>query len=175
MAKTPQRLKPASLPERLKAQTQKRDAVQEREEARLIRLAKQAGYFDKRVLSADLLAQLKTFLAAQPPKQSQLKALKDEVSTMTKRLSEEERREDARRKILLGAFLVAQFEHKPALLASMRGELDKFLDQHKNKAMAAANKALLRDYLEEPRESEAETTTAAAAALAGIVKPGETA
>lgn len=132
---------------RLEEIKHKAEGVRAREEARLIKLAQAAGYFDKRALSKDVRAMFDAFVAEQGPKQSQLTRLNKEVKTMAARQSQEERRLDTRRKILLGSFLIAQFEHKPALLAQMHGEIEQFLDQHKDKAVAEANKAILSQWL----------------------------
>ena len=123
------------------------DAVQKREEARLIKLARSAGYFERRALSNDVRAMFDTFVAASKPKQSQLTRLQKEIKTMATRQSAQERRDDTRRKILLGSFLIAQFEHKPEMLAQMQPEIEQFLDQHKDKTVAQANKILLREWL----------------------------
>ena len=66
---------------------------------------------------------------------------------MASRQSAQERRDDTRRKILLGSFLIAQFEHKPEMLAQMQPEIEQFLDQHKDKTVAQANKSLLSEWL----------------------------
>ena len=62
---------------------------------------------------------------------------------MTANKSAQDRRDDTRRKILLGSFLIAQFEHDPTLLDQMQGEIIRFLDQHKDPNVAAGNKLLL--------------------------------
>lgn len=146
-APAPNTHKTTASEQRIVQLTEKAEAVRLREEARLIRLARAAGYFDKRVLSKDARAMFDSFVSAQEPKQSQLNRLQSEVKTMAARQSQEERRLDTRRKILLGSFLIAQFEHKPELLAQMQTEIEAFLDQHKDKAVAEANKDLLSQWL----------------------------
>lgn len=122
------------------------EAVRQREETRLIRLARMAGVFERRALSKELTALFKTFVATRPAKHSQLKRLTDEVKRMTAQKSAQDRRDDTRRKILLGSFLIAQFAHDPKLLAQMQGEINKFLDQHKDPTVAQGNKILLRQW-----------------------------
>ncbi len=130
-------------PGTLATKTARIKAVRLREEARLIKLARMAGVFERRALSKELTALFKGFVAARPPKHSQLKRLTDEVKRMTARVSAQDRRDDTRRKILLGSFLIAQFEHDPELLARMQSEIIRFLDQHKDPNVAQANKLLL--------------------------------
>ena len=64
-----------------------------------------------------------------------------------KRQSEQARREDAQRKILLGSFIIAQMEHKPALKIEMASELEQFLDLHKEPKISERNKELLKKWL----------------------------
>ena len=140
-------MKPPKLSRSALAEKKARiEVVRPREEARLIRLARAAGVFERHVLSKDLTAMFKTFVAKRPPKHSQLKRLTDEVKRMTANKSAQDRRDDTRRKILLGSFLIAQFEHNPKLLAQMQGEIIRFLDQHKDPKVAQTNKILLRQW-----------------------------
>lgn len=132
---------------RIEALQAKIDTVQKREEARLIKLARSAGYFERRALSGDVRAMFDAFVAASKPKQSQLTRLQKEIKTMAARQSAQDRRDDTRRKILLGSFLIAQFEHKPELLAQMQSEIERFLEQHKDKTVVQTNKSLLNEWL----------------------------
>jgi hypothetical protein len=127
----------------------KLDTVRIREETRLIKLARSAGYFDHRALSTDVTAMFKAFVETLPVKDSQLNRLEKEVKSMAARESVQDRKDDTRRKILLGSFLIAQFEHKPELLGSMQDEISQFLDQHKDKTAAAVNKQLLKQWIGE--------------------------
>ena len=122
--------------------------VRKREEARLIKLAEKAGLFQWRLSSAQLETLLRDGLAAADTKrQSQLLRLENDVKLTKKRQSEQARREDAQRKILLGSFLIAQMEHKPALKVEMASELEQFLDLHKEPKVAGRNKELLKKWL----------------------------
>ena len=125
------------------------EQVRAREEARLLRIAKQKGFFRKRWKTAELEAALEKLCSDHDtPRQSQLEQLEAKLKVQTTKQSAQERREDTRRKILLGSFLIAQLEHKPALRDMLLPELEPFLDQHKNKDIAAQNKELLKDWLE---------------------------
>ena len=122
--------------------------VRKREEARLIKLAEKAGLFQWRFSSVQLEALLRDGLAAaDTQRQSQLLKLENDVKLTKKRQSEQARREDAQRKILIGSFLIAQMEHKPTLKAEMATELEQFLNLHKEPNIAERNKELLRKWL----------------------------
>ena len=122
--------------------------VRKREEARLIKLAEKAGLFQWRLSSVQLEALLRDGLAAaDTQRQSQLLKLENDVKLTKKRQSEQARREDAQRKILIGSFLIAQMEHKPTLKAEMATELEQFLNLHKEPNIAERNKELLRKWL----------------------------
>ena len=129
------------------------EQVRAREQARLLRIAKQKGFFRKRWKTAELEAAMeKLCVDHNTPRQSQLEQLEAKLKVQTTKQSAQERREDTRRKILLGSFLIAQLEHKPALRDMLLPELEPFLDQHKNKDIAAQNKELLKDWLEKNDE-----------------------
>jgi hypothetical protein len=122
--------------------------VRAREEARLLRIARASGFFDIRLSSAEITSVFKALKDAKPnARLSQLKTLELTMATLKTRESADARRIDTRRKILLGAFLMAQIEHRPKEFAWVAQELEKFLDQHENPETAASNKALLSDYL----------------------------
>lgn len=123
------------------------DRIRKREEARLIRAAKSVGYFDRAVKTPELTALLKSGLADLPVKHSQLRKLEDKLAMTKAKLSDAERKLDARRKILLGAFLMAQVKHRPEEFTWVPRALADFLDSHENKDVAASNKAVLDDWL----------------------------
>ena len=62
--------------------------------------------------------------------------------------SELNRKDHARRMILLGSFLKQHFEVNPDLKKTLIPEIIQFLDQHKNPKIAQVNKDLLSDILE---------------------------
>lgn len=120
--------------------------VREREEKRLVRVAKAAGYFDQKITTDQLSKLLKT-LVKMNTRESQLKRLEDRMKVQRTKQSEFERKQDTRRKILLGAFLIAQIEHRPEEFTWVSGELRKFLDAHHDANVAARNKELMDEYL----------------------------
>jgi hypothetical protein len=124
--------------------------LRERDEARVLRLAKRAGLFEHYWTLPELLAHLTEFAEARRAgRASQLKLAEDRMARVKKIESEEERKLDARRKILLGSFLLARFERFPLERDRMQGEILRFLDTHKDEAARARNKALLADILGE--------------------------
>lgn len=124
--------------------------LRERDEARVLRLAKRAGLFEHYWTLPELLAHLTEFAEARRAgRASQLKLAEDRMARVKKIESEEERKLDARRKILLGSFLLARFERFPLERDRMQGEILRFLDTHKDETVRARNKALLADILGE--------------------------
>ena len=125
-----------------------RDKVRAREEARIINAAKKLGIFDWRITTAELEHMFTNgLIACDPQKQSQLSRLETDMVKTKQKISEEERRLDARRKILLGSFIIAQMEHKPVLKADLIPELVQFLELHKDPKAVERNKDLLKDWL----------------------------
>ena len=119
-----------------------------REEARVLRLAREAGVFDVYWLPHELLEILTAFVdARRGGRVSKLKLAEEKMAYVKKIGSEEERKLDARRKILLGSFLLARFERFPLERERMQGEILRFLDTHKDETVRARNKALLADVL----------------------------
>ena len=124
--------------------------VRQREEKRLITLARKAGFFDRRVSTTEISTMFKELLKKQKtPKRSQLNRLEDQMNTAKRRQSAQERKDDARRKILLGAFIMAQIEHRPEEFTWLARELEKFLDTHPDATVAANNKLLMAEFLGE--------------------------
>ena len=122
----------------------------ERDEARVLRLAREAGVFDVYWLPQELLEVLKAFVdPRRGGRVSKLKLAEEKMAYVKKIGSEEERKLDARRKILLGSFLLARFERFPLERERMQGEILRFLDMHKDETVRARNKALLADILGE--------------------------
>jgi len=132
--------------------------LRERDEARVLRLARRAGLFDHYWTLPELLAHLTEFAEARSKgRASQLKLAEDRMARVKKIESEEERKLDARRKILLGSFLLARFERFPLERERMQGEILRFLDTHKDENVRARNKAILADILGGPGGTSAET------------------
>ena len=128
--------------------------VRSREEARLIAAAKRAGYFRQAIKTAQIDAMFKQTLGATKPKYSQLRKLENRMTKQKTQMREAARRLDAQRKILLGAFLMAQIKHRPEEFEWIPGELDKFLSQHKDDKVAARNKDIMADWLETDKKEE---------------------
>ena len=132
----------------IKEQQTKINQVRAREERRLIKLANKAGIFDVRITSR----QIETMFTEQldqlkPKKQSQLSRLETQMQKVQRKQTTQQRKDDTRRKILLGSFIIAQMEHKPALKADLIPELSTFLEQHKDPKIVANNKDLLKDWI----------------------------
>ena len=126
----------------------KTEQVRKREELRLIKIANKTGLFTKRISTAQLESLFRDGIEVLGHlKESQLLRLEIEMAKAKKGQSEEARREDTRRKILLGSFLIAQMEHKPVLRADMVAELDQFLELHKDPKAVERNKELLKEWL----------------------------
>ena len=124
------------------------EQVRQREEARLIMLAKKSGIFDSKFTSIELETLFRDYVKATLPKNlSQLAKLELKMKTAKKAQSEQERREDARRKILMGSFIIAQMEHKPVLRTELTPELVQFLELHKDPKAVERNKELLKEWL----------------------------
>ena len=136
-------LPPAEQFALLKKEVERRRKV---EEARLIRCAHRAGHFKRRITNAQLECLFKS-TGYEPVVTSQLLKLETKMAKARSKATAEERRLDARRKILLGSFLIAQAQHKPDVKAMVRAELPGFLDQHRDEKVAAGNKELLKEYL----------------------------
>lgn len=132
----------------LKQMAVRREQIRTREEARFLLVAKKAGLFDWRITSAELEQIFTTGLNnLDLQKQSQLSRLDTDMVKTKQKISEELRREDTRRKILMGSFIIAQMEHKPVLKAELIPELVQFLELHKDPKAVARNKELLKDWI----------------------------
>ncbi|MCZ8056668.1 MAG: hypothetical protein O9329_18380 [Microcystis sp. LE19-12.2C] len=132
--------------------------LRERDEARVLRLARKAGLFEQYWTLPELFECLTAFTdARRNGRASQLKLAEDRMARVKKIESEEERKLDARRKILLGSFLLARFERFPLERERMQGEILRFLDTHKDENVRARNKAILADILGGPGGTSAET------------------
>ncbi len=89
--------------------------VRHREEKRLVNLARKTGLFDVRITSRQIEAMFINQLdELEPKKQSQLSRLETKMQKIQRKQTEQERKDNTRRKILLGSFIIAQMEHKPA-------------------------------------------------------------
>ena len=125
--------------------------VRAREEKRLIQAAEKAGFFRHRFSTGQTLTMFQAAIAALVPrKPSTLAKLETDAARLRQRMSKAARADDARRKALLGSFLVAQCRHKPELHATIAADLRAFLKDHADKTIADRNTRLLEGFLADP-------------------------
>ena len=124
------------------------EAVKAREEQKLVTLARKAGFFDVKLRAKDIEAVFQDILKNHASKKlSQLKRLEDKRMRTKSAIYRGARKEDARKKILLGAFLIDQFKQNPDLLAKLQPELRKFLERPHEDRTVLANKKILAEFL----------------------------
>ena len=102
--------------------------VREREERRLIRLARKAGFFHVRMKNEEIDALLREPLLAEARRPSTLARLEERRDSHYAG----RRARDARRKALLGGFVVAQCRHKPAVHTAMVPDIREWLLSHRS-------------------------------------------
>ena len=120
--------------------------VREREEKRLIQAADKAGYFGVRLGKDQIIDMFHGAIKTLKPKRSALAALESRKA----RVAGDKRKNDARRKALLGGFLVAQCRHKPELHAAITADIRAFLKDHPSETVADRNMTLLEGFLADP-------------------------
>ena len=111
--------------------------IRAREERRLIQAADRAGFFDLRFTHARTVAMLRR-----------------DLGRIRTRVARAARTNDARRKALLGGFLVAQCRHKPELHAGIAPDIRRFLESHAIAEVAARNVELLEGFLADPHATD---------------------
>ena len=116
--------------------------VREREERRLIRLARKAGFFDVRLQNEEIDALFRESLRAEVRRASTLARLEGRRDAHYAG----RRARDARRKALLGGFVVAQCRHKPEFHAAMVPDIRKWLLSHRSEKVGARNVEALSDF-----------------------------
>ena len=109
--------------------------VREREEKRLVRMARKAGYFDVRIKNEEFGRIFQEAFLADPRRQSTLARL---VGRRDAHYAGRRAR-DARRKALLGGFMVAQCRHKPEVHAAMVPNIKEWLLSHRSEKVGAKN------------------------------------
>ena len=125
--------------------------VRAREEKRLIQAADKAGYFQHRFDASGTLAMFRAAIdALDPRKRSTLAKLEKDAAHLRNRMARATRSDDARRKALLGSFLVAQCRHKPEFHGAIASDIRAFLKDHPNKTVADRNTRLLEGFLADP-------------------------
>lgn len=121
--------------------------VLEREEARLIRAAHKAGYFRYHFRAAETDAMFRQGVAGlERQSASTLRKLERRKT----RASKDKRIIDARRKALLGAFLVAQCRHKPELYTAIAPAIRTSFAMHPRTDVGQRNLASLEGFLSDP-------------------------
>ena len=128
--------------------------VRQRAETQLLRAAGQAGLFQFRFTIPTLRQLLETAIAQAPLPVSVLHERQHEIDEIKSRKTNPARAKDARRKAVLGAFMVAQFRHKPALHAELAPDLRAHLASHPRPEMAEANIAFMSRVTGDPASAE---------------------
>ncbi|WP_419738632.1 hypothetical protein [Ruegeria sp.] len=127
--------------------------VRKREELRLITAADKAGYFRFRLSNKQLADMFNATIDTLKPKHSTLAGLHSKKA----RLNARQRKDDGRRKAILGGFLVAQCRHKPDLHAAIVEDIRAFLSDHPTKTVARRNLDLLEGFLADPEAHDTGT------------------
>ena len=120
--------------------------VRARDEKRLIAIADKAGLFKVRLSVAQMHKMIDDTLAEIKPPPSMLITLKERKA----RIARDLRKADARRKTIMGGFLVAQCRHKPDLHARIVSPLRTWLEDHPTAYVAERNLALVAGFLDDP-------------------------
>ncbi len=122
--------------------------VRDREEQRLLVAARKAGYFRRRLTAPQLVEMFRDTIERASPPLSSFARLTDRLSGIRKRAQKAGRTEKARRKVILGGFLVAQFRHKPDLFDGFRSDIEAHIAGHPSAATAARNSAFMEGFLD---------------------------
>ena len=129
--------------------------VRAREERRLIRAADKAGFFNLSFSRAETEAMFRHAIKANAaPRRSMLARLRVKLVQARSRASKAARADDARRKALLGEFLVARCRQKPEVHTEHVPDIRGFLESHENAEVAARNVALCKAFLDNPNAPE---------------------
>ena len=121
--------------------------VRGREERRLVRLARDAGYFDVQMKNEEILELFRDPVLDERKRPSTLARLE----TRRDAKFAGRRARDARRKALLGGFVVAQFRHRPNVHAALAPDIREFLGSHRNRILGARNVEALSGFFADPR------------------------
>ena len=120
--------------------------VREREERRLIRLAWKAGFFHVRMTNEEIDALFREPLLAEVWRPSTLARLEGRRDAHYAG----HRARDARRKALLGGFVVAQCRRKPDVHAAMVPDIRTWLLSHRSEKVGARNVEALSGFFADP-------------------------
>ena len=122
------------------------DRVRTRDDRRLNRLARQAGFFKVHVRSDEILAMFAELVGSERRRWSRLALLEERRAAHYAG----RRARDARRKALLGGFLVAQCRHKPDVHARLSQDIRKWLASHRSKSVGERNVKAVEGFLGDP-------------------------
>lgn len=122
------------------------ERVRARDEHRLCRLARKAGFFQVRFGNDEVLAMFKEAFRPGTRRRSTLARL--EKRRETHYAGRQAR--DARRKALLGGFLVAQCRNNPEVHASLSPDIRKWLASHRSKSVSKGNVKAVEGFLGAP-------------------------
>lgn len=120
--------------------------VLDREERRALRILHKAGYFERRMTNDKFHTILREAFVAEawrPTTLARLKARRDAQYAGR-------RARDARRKALLGGFVVAQCRHKPEVHARLVPDIREWLLSHRSETVGARNVEALEGFLGDP-------------------------
>ena len=145
------RLDPAGVlddQESLQALDAETARVREREERLALRRLDNAGYFGFRVTNGEFAERFATAFLAETRRPSTLARLE------RRRVAHYagQRARDARRKALLGGFVVAQCRHKPEVHAAIVPDIREWLMTHRNAAVGAKNVETLSAFFADPAD-----------------------
>ena len=122
--------------------------VRRREEQRLVRLARQAGYFHKRMKNEEILGLFREHFLNEPKRLSRLARLE---ARREARYAGRRARDDWR-KALLGGFVVTQCRRKPDVHAALVPDIREFLWSHRNEEVGARNVEALSSFFADPAD-----------------------
>ena len=120
--------------------------VREREEKRLVRMARKAGYFKVRIKNEEFDRIIRETFPPEARRPSTLAVLERRRDAHYAG----RRARDARRKALLGGFVVAQCRHKPEVHARLVREIRTWLGTHRNPNVGARNIEALEGFFGNP-------------------------
>ncbi len=134
--------------ERIAALEAEVDRLRERDERRLIAAARKAGWFRVRQSAVRTEAMFRRAIEGDAPPPSTLLKLEGRLQAARSRAGKDARANDARRKALLGGFLVAQFRHRPDVLDALRPDIDAHIAGHPSAETATRNRDFMAGFLD---------------------------
>ena len=122
------------------------ERVRRREERRLINLARKAGLFQVRIRNDELAEMFRQALIMVPRRPSML----DRLETRRDAHFAGRQARDARRKALLGGFVVAQCRREPKLHAKLVPDIRTWLGTHRVKSVGKRNIEAFEGFFTDP-------------------------